>query len=446
MFEIKSDQLIFNIIKHDCYRFFESVSSVGGFTMGSANIALDNLVKNVYPFVRKQDESVNGDFWRALSNEGYDILSIKNRFSEDFIDLSDNDYFSIRNHPDLKNIQLEIEFENLQSEVFRVRNNSPHFNLINRLKELLGSIDVFLSSSGYVANIVALQSIMNGDVIVYGDQRIHESWHTAYFAAKSREVAIGKKIFNQDSKMLLFQHNNARYLEKLLKRFGNGIVILESVYSVEGDILDIEVVNIAKKYDCVIILDESHSVGGTVSHEFSFNKCFNLGVDIITFSLSKALASHGGVVAIQPELLSKLNKINSFGKNESLKLLTDSFRMGSPLMFSNSLVGADLCLARANLITKQESYRCNVTRVNADFIKNKLKNSGISCKSSSLILFIDMGKPNEANEFHKKLLLNGVLGSFYAPITIRLTITPVTIVPCFSCNPTPNFIIFICST
>jgi 8-amino-7-oxononanoate synthase len=72
------------------------------------------------------------------------------------------------------------------------------------------------------------------------------------------------------------------------------------IFSMEGDIVDLPgIVELAKKYNATIMVDDAHSIGvigkkgsGTASHFGLENE-----VDLIMGTFSKSLASIGGFIA-----------------------------------------------------------------------------------------------------------------------------------------------------
>jgi 7-keto-8-aminopelargonate synthetase-like enzyme len=106
-----------------------------------------------------------------------------------------------------------------------------------------------------------------------------------------------------------FRHNDMDDLERVLEGTqGKGkLVIVDGVFSMEGDIADLpSIVKLAKKYEARIMVDDAHSVGvlgsggrGTAEH-FGLEK----EVDLIMGTYSKSLAAIGGFVAGSEEVIS----------------------------------------------------------------------------------------------------------------------------------------------
>ncbi|MBB6107320.1 8-amino-7-oxononanoate synthase [Mucilaginibacter lappiensis] len=140
-----------------------------------------------------------------------------------------------------------------------------------------------LFNSGYDANLGLLSSLaQRGDTIIL-DELIHAS------AIDGARLSYANRYS--------FKHNNTESLEAKLKLAkGNCYVVIESVYSMDGDtppLLDI--LNITEKYGAHLIVDEAHAVGlhpmGLVT-EFSLqNRVF---ASLVTFG--KALGGHGAIV------------------------------------------------------------------------------------------------------------------------------------------------------
>ena len=109
-------------------------------------------------------------------------------------------------------------------------------------------------------------------------------------------------------------------LEKLLNRerknFNNAIIVSESVFSMDGDIADIEkLVELKEKYNCLLILDEAHAFG--VFGKTGLGVAETLGltdkVDLIVGTFGKAIGSMGAFAAGNNIIIDYLtNKARSF--------------------------------------------------------------------------------------------------------------------------------------
>jgi 8-amino-7-oxononanoate synthase len=183
----------------------------------------------------------------------------------------------------------------------------PVYNeLENLLTSFYGKEKTLLYNSGYHAN-VGISSALNqkGDVI-FSDKLNHAS------------IIDGMQL--SQGKFFRFPHNDMNALEKLLIRergnYKNAFIITESVFSMDGDIEDLsKIVELKKKYDCSMIVDEAHAFG--VFGEKGLGVCEKLGiikdVDLIVGTFGKAIGSMGAFVTGSETLIDFLiNKSRSF--------------------------------------------------------------------------------------------------------------------------------------
>jgi 8-amino-7-oxononanoate synthase len=140
-----------------------------------------------------------------------------------------------------------------------------------------------LFNSGYDANLGLLSSLpQRGDTIIT-DELIHAS------------VIDGARLSHANR--YSFKHNDLESLEGKLKQAkGNCYVVIESVYSMDGDSPDIiNILNLTERYGAQLIVDEAHAVGlyntGIIPRLEIEDRIF---ARVITFG--KALGCHGAIV------------------------------------------------------------------------------------------------------------------------------------------------------
>lgn len=202
------------------------------------------------------------------------------------IRLDGNDYLGITGHPNIVQVQVdalrkEQEFV-VQSGVFHL-NQHPTRALETALAAWVGKDDGFICQSGYSANVGLLQAIADANTPIYLDTLAHASLWEGAHAARAPSFA--------------FRHNDAQHLARVIAKNGPGIVVVDSVYSTTGALCPlIEMVEVAEHGDCMILVDESHSMG-THGPEGA-GLCAELGlsdrVHFITASLAKAFAGRAG--------------------------------------------------------------------------------------------------------------------------------------------------------
>jgi glycine C-acetyltransferase len=159
-----------------------------------------------------------------------------------------------------------------------------------------------LFPTGYSANVGFISSLMRAGDNVVIDQYSHASIVDGAILAKSKTV--------------FFRHNNPMDLErKLLKCTGKKLVIVEGVYSMDGDVCQLpEIVEVCKRHGARILIDEAHSTflfgpnGRGVAEHFGLDK----EVDFHLGTFSKSLGGQGGFVCGSKDLI---DYVNAFGRS-----------------------------------------------------------------------------------------------------------------------------------
>ncbi len=212
----------------------------------------------------------------------------------DAVRLNGNDYLSLTGHPDIVRAQTEAiktdtEFV-IQSSVFLL-DEHPARQLELKLARLVGKEDGLICQSGYSANLGLLQSIADDQSVIYLDSLAHTSlWEGARRAGASAHP---------------FRHNDPQHLDRMIERHGPGIVVVDSVYSTTGALCPLEdMVTVCEKWNCMIVVDESHSLG--THGPQGAGLCVELGlserVHFITASLAKAFAGRAGFLTVPAEM------------------------------------------------------------------------------------------------------------------------------------------------
>jgi 8-amino-7-oxononanoate synthase len=219
------------------------------------------------------------------SSGSYRTLKAEN----ELIDFCSNDYLGFARSPVLKNrIGAEVNNYPLSlngSTGSRLLSGNLQYavNLEQQIAAYHGFGAGLLFNSGYDANLGLLSSLaQRGDTIIL-DELIHAS------------AIDGARLSNANR--YSFKHNDVGSLEAKLKASkGNCYVVVESVYSMDGDSASlIEILNLTETYGAHLIVDEAHAVGlykrGLVNELGLQNRVF---AAVVTFG--KALGCHGAIV------------------------------------------------------------------------------------------------------------------------------------------------------
>ena len=172
-----------------------------------------------------------------------------------------------------------------------------HRTLEEEIAEFCGTEDALLFVSGHAANVSTIGTIMNdGDLVVH-DEFVHNS------------AVVGIQLSGAASRS--FRHNNLDQCEKILREhrgnYQNCLIIIEGLYSTEGDVPDLaRLVEIKERYGAWLMVDDAHGLG--VLGERGSGLAEHCGVDpkkidILMGTLSKTLASCGGYIAGERALI-----------------------------------------------------------------------------------------------------------------------------------------------
>ncbi len=208
------------------------------------------------------------------------------------IDFCSNDYLGMASSPLLKD-RIMNEWRR-QEHLFYGSTGSPlltgHHTLVD---ELSSSIAAFhhaeaglIFSSGFAANVGLFSTVPSRHQIVIYDEYVHASIREG--------IRLGL------AKSYSFAHNDLADLEKKLRSTkANGIVVVESIYSMEGIPTPLAAIaDLCEEYHAELVVDEAHATGifgpkgeGLVVAEKLEKSCF---ARIHTFG--KAMGGHGAIV------------------------------------------------------------------------------------------------------------------------------------------------------
>jgi 7-keto-8-aminopelargonate synthetase-like enzyme len=167
------------------------------------------------------------------------------------------------------------------------------------------------------------------------------------------------------ARFLRFRHNDMQDLEDRLKNVPSGsakLVIADSVFSMDGDVIDFPtVVKLCKQYGAWLMIDEAHSVGVLGKTGRGIEEHFGMegSIDVKMGTLSKTIPSVGGYVA---------------GKKELIQYLRHASRA---YIFSAALPPAQAAAANeAFKVILDEPWRVEKLNDNANQFINGLKQRG----------------------------------------------------------------------
>lgn len=172
---------------------------------------------------------------------------------------------------------------------------SPHLSGLLAVHEALaddiaafkGQEAALLFPSGYSANVGTLAALAGPGDVVIADICAHAS--------------IFDGIALSGASTVLFRHNDMANLERRLRAAtGRKLVVVEGVYSMDGDVAPLdEVATLCQRYNARLMVDEAHSAFVYGEHGRGLVEHYGVeeAVDIHLGTLSKSLGGMGGYVA-----------------------------------------------------------------------------------------------------------------------------------------------------
>lgn len=222
--------------------------------------------------------------------------------------------------------------------------------LHNKLEKIIADFknteDSIVFSSGYLANIGTISSIMNKNDYIFSDELNHAS------------LIDGARL--SKSKIIIYKHNDMKDLEKKLKRLKDSkckkMILTDSVFSMDGDIAPLDIiVELSELYGCITMIDEAHATGVLGEKGSGASEYFNVQkkIDICMGTLSKAIGSVGGYVAGSKTLIDFLkNRARSFIFDTSLPTSALSASMKSISLIKKSNGPRNKLISNMNLLHK----------------------------------------------------------------------------------------------
>ena len=234
---------------------------------------------------------------------------------KNYILLGSNGYLGLSVDPAVKKAALEaLEKYGAGSGGSRLVSGSTdlHRELEDCIARFKKTEAAILFSSGYLANVGTISSLVGEGDVVYSDELNHAS------------IIDGCRLSKAEIK--IYPHLDTEGLESLLRedsaRKCRKLVVTDTVFSMDGDVAPLkEITELSEKYGAALMVDEAHATGvlgkrGSGATEY-------IGVEervpIVMGTLSKAVGSLGGYVAGSQKLIDFIrNRVRSYIFDTSL--------------------------------------------------------------------------------------------------------------------------------
>ncbi len=221
----------------------------------------------------------------------------------EYINYASYNYLGLSGHPDVA-AAAKHAIDRYGTSVSASRPVSGERDIHRELESAIAEVhdvdDAVVFVSGHATNVTTIGYLFGPKDLVLHDDLIHNS-------ALQGIVLSGARL-------LPFPHNDWAALDAILseqrRHFERVLIVLEGIYSMDGDYPDLpRFVELKRKHCAFLMVDEAHSFGVMGAGGLGIREHFGLDgadVDIWMGTLSKALAGCGGYIAGETALVEHL--------------------------------------------------------------------------------------------------------------------------------------------
>ncbi len=271
-----------------------------------------------------------------------------------------NNYLGLSSHPkviEAAHKAIDTHGYGMSSVRFICGTQDIHKELEQKISQFLGTEDTILYAACFDANGGVFEPLFNEKDAIISDALNHAS------------IIDGVRLCK--AQRFRYEHNNMEDLEEKLQHtqeLRSRVIVTDGSFSMDGTIAQLDkIVDLAEKYNAVVMIDECHSSGflgktGRGTHEY---RGVMGKIDIITGTLGKALGgASGGFTS---------------GRKEIIELLRQRSR---PYLFSNtvapSIVGASIVVL--DMLTETTELRDKL-EYNTRYFRRKMTEAGFDIKA-----------------------------------------------------------------
>jgi 8-amino-7-oxononanoate synthase len=229
-------------------------------------------------------------YFRVLESEAGPVVEMEGR---ETIMLGSNNYLGLTGDPRVKDAARDaLDRYGTALTGSRLLNGTIplHTELESEIADWMQTDDAIAFTTGYQANLGTI-----GTILAPGDTVICDSGDHA-------SILDGCRL--SGAKLRPFRHNRMDKLERMLERAaedgGGVLVVVDGVFSMEGDIAPLpEIVELCERHGARLMVDEAHGVGVLGANGRGACELYALEdrVDLRMGTFSKSLASCGGFIA-----------------------------------------------------------------------------------------------------------------------------------------------------
>ncbi len=322
---------------------------------------------------------------------------IKLESGQEVLNFCANNYLGLSNHPELVKAAkegLDTHGYGMSSVRFICGTTDLHKTLEQKIARFFGTEDTILYAAAFDANGGVFEPLLTEEDAIISDSLNHAS------------IIDGVRL----CKAQRYRYPNADMsaLEEELKKAQKNrfrLIVTDGVFSMDGNVAPVDkMVELAEKYDAMVMVDESHSAGVVGNSGRGVSEHFDIfgHIDLITGTLGK---SFGGA-------------IGGFttGRKEIIEMLRQRSR---PYLFSNSLppMVVNAGIRMIDMMSETNELQDKL-HSNTDYFMEKMQAVGFDIKpTQSAICAVMLYDAKVAQEMAARLLDEGIyVIGFYYPV------------------------------
>lgn len=230
----------------------------------------------------RNEEVRAGGRWRTVRElDAFGPTGTLTEGGREVVSFASNDYLGLTSHPAVITAAREaLERWGAGSGSARliVGARPVHSKLERKIAAWKDKEAALLFSNGYAANLGVLTTFGTAGTTIFSDELNHAS------------IVDGCRLAAAEVKV--YPHKDVDALDAMLASAGRGIVVTDTVFSMDGDVAPVEELDeVCARHSALLVLDEAHAVLGPEPGERDDVEKIRVG------TLSKFLGAMGGFVA-----------------------------------------------------------------------------------------------------------------------------------------------------
>jgi 8-amino-7-oxononanoate synthase len=317
-----------------------------------------------------------------------------------------NDYLGLANDPTLKKAAKQaIDVGGVGSGASHlvVGHHREHEALERELAEFTGRDRALVFSSGYLANLALVSSLVGKGDLVLQDKLNHASLIDGGLLSGAR---FQRYLHNDVSSLNRYLDKYSRKSQTVEESTSKALVVTDGVFSMDGDVAPLDALaKSCAEHDALLMVDDAHGFGVSGSEGRGTCNAFGLGqkeVPVLVGTFGKAFGTSGAFVA-GPELL--------------IEYLVQIAR---PYIYTTAMPPAIAAATRVSLdlIRSADQERANLSSL-ISYFRLEAESLGYQLvDSSSPIQPLIIGGSDDALALSEFLLSQGILVTAIRPPTV----------------------------